>query len=563
MAAVPSAPGLTGCSRPCARDTARCLSCGRGRDRKDRAGRVRGRARRGLQGRSARQAWSRRWSSRSRRCTSCARRCSTGSSACRRLSGTALATAFGLSTGTPPDRFIVGLAVLGLLSDAAHEPLLCLVDDAHWLDRVSAQVLAFVARRLQAESVALLFATRTTSDDDPLTGLPELLLDGLSNADARELLISATPGRLDDRVAERIVAETHGNPLALLELPRTATPAELAGGFGLPATLPLPGRIEESFRQRIERLSPETHRLLLLAAADPVGDPALLRRAAALLGIRLEAAEPAEAAGLLQLGGQVRFHHPLVRSAVYRAAAPEDRRQVHRALADATDPEVDPDRRAWHRAQAAAEPDEDVASELERSADRAQARGGLAAAAAFLERAAMMTPDRHVESVGRWRRPRPSRQPAPPGPPSSCLLSPKRGRSTSFSAPSRNGCARNSRSCNDGGAMPRRSCSGPRSDLSRSTPSSRSKRTSNRWWPHCPSVAATPWCKRLRPSRQRRGRRRPTPSKLLMTGQALADHGWLRRGMPAVKHALTVFRERPTSMNKRSCKGFRWRASRP
>jgi DNA-binding CsgD family transcriptional regulator len=305
----------------------------------------------------------------------------------------ALATAFGLSSGTPPDRFIVGLAVLGLLSEAAQEPLLCLVDDAHWLDRVSAQVLAFVARRLQAEPVALLFATRTTSDEDPLRGLPELLLEGLSNADARELLVSATPGRLDDRVAERIVAETHGNPLALLELPRTSTPAELAGGFGLPATLPLPGRIEESFRQRIEQLSPETHRLLLLAAADPVGDPVLLRRAAAQLGIGVEAAEPAEAAGLLQLGGRIRFHHPLVRSAVYRAAPPEERRQVHHALADATDPEVDPDRRAWHRAQAAAEPDEDVASELERSADRAQARGGLAAAAAFLERAAMLTPE--------------------------------------------------------------------------------------------------------------------------------------------------------------------------
>ena len=424
----------------------------------------------------------------------------------------ALATAFGLSTGTPPDRFIVGLAVLGLLSDAAHEPLLCLVDDAHWLDRVSAQVLAFVARRLQAESVALLFATRTTSDDDPLAGLPELLLDGLSNADARELLITATPGRLDDRVAERIVAETHGNPLALLELPRTATPAELAGGFGLPATLPLPGRIEESFNQQIERLSPETHRLLLLAAADPVGDPALLRRAAALLGIRLEAAEPAEAVGLLQLGGQVRFHHPLVRSAVYRAAAPEDRRQVHRALADATDPEVDPDRRAWHRAQAAAEPDEDVASELERSADRAQARGGLAAAAAFLERAAMMTPE-PARRVRRALAAAEAEQAA--GAPWSSLellAVAEAGPLDELSAPSRNGCARNSRSCNDGGAMPRRSCSGPRSDLSRSTPSSRSKRTSNRWWLLCRSVAATPWCKRLRPSRQRRGRRRPTPS---------------------------------------------------
>jgi DNA-binding CsgD family transcriptional regulator len=306
----------------------------------------------------------------------------------------ALETAFGLSAGTPPDRFLVGLAVLNLLSDLAQErPVLCVIDDVQWLDRVSAQTLAFVARRVGAESVVLLFATRSVGQPDELTGVQELVLEGLPEADARELLASFVPGRLDERVRDRIIAETRGNPLALLELPRSLTPAELAGGFGLPATLPLPGRIEESFRQRIERLSPETHRLLLLAAADPVGDPLLLRRAATQLGIEVEAAEPAEAAGLLQLGGRIRFHHPLVRSAVYRAAAPEDRRQVHGALADATDPAVDPDRRAWHRAQAAAEPAEGVASELERSADRARARGGLAAAAAFLERAAMLTPE--------------------------------------------------------------------------------------------------------------------------------------------------------------------------
>jgi DNA-binding CsgD family transcriptional regulator len=304
----------------------------------------------------------------------------------------ALETAFGLSSGTPPDRFFVGLAALGLLSDMSQErPLLCSVDDAQSLDGVSAQVLAFVARRLHAEAVAVLFATREASERDALNGLPELRLEGLSNTDAQELLLSVIAGRLDEPVADRIVAETRGNPLALLELPRRSTPDELAGGFGLPATLP--GRIEESFRQRAERLPADTRSLLLLAAAEPVGDPALLWRASARLGIGSEAAAPAEADGLLKLGPQVRFRHPLVRSAIYRAASPEERRRVHYALAEATDPNVDPDRRAWHRAQATLAPDEVVAAELEHSAGRAQARGGLAAAAAFLEQAARLTPE--------------------------------------------------------------------------------------------------------------------------------------------------------------------------
>jgi DNA-binding CsgD family transcriptional regulator len=304
----------------------------------------------------------------------------------------ALETAFGLSPGAPPDRFFVGLAVLNLLSDmAAEQPLLCLIDDAQWLDRESAQALGFVARRLQAESVALIFATRDASQPDEFAGLPELLLEGLSDTDARELLASGIRGPLDRRVRDRIVAETRGNPLALLELPRGLTLAELAGGFGLPGGLPLSGRIEESFRQRIQRLPAETQRLLLVGAAEPTGDPALLLRASAQLGIGIEAAAPAVADGLLEFGAQVRFRHPLVRSAVYRASSPKDRQSVHRELAEATDPELDPDRRAWHRAQAAPGPDEGVAAELERSAGRAQARGGRAAAAAFLERAAALT----------------------------------------------------------------------------------------------------------------------------------------------------------------------------
>ena len=200
-------------------------------------------------------------------------------------------------------------------------------------------------------------------------------------------------GPLDERVRDRIVAETRGNPLALLELPRGRTPAELAGGFGLNGGPALSGRIEERFQQRLAALPPATRLLLLVAAAEPVGDPLLVWKAAAALGIDAGAAAPAADAGLVEFGAQVRFRHPLVRSAVYGAAAPEDRRRVHRALAEATDAGADPDRRAWHRAQATAGLDEDVAAELERSAARARARGGLAAGAAFHERAAELTPD--------------------------------------------------------------------------------------------------------------------------------------------------------------------------
>jgi len=306
----------------------------------------------------------------------------------------ALGTAFGLSTGEPPDRYLVGLAVLSLLADVAGErPLICVVDDAQWLDRTSAQVLAFVARRLVAESVAMVFAVRESGDGQDLTGLAEFVVHGLVDDDARALLKTVVTGPLDERLRDRIVAETHGNPLALLELPRGMTPAELAGGFGLPAVAALSGRIEDTFRRRLLPLPPVTRQLLLVAAAEPVGDPVPIWQAADQLGVEVEAAAPAVEAGLIEFGGQVRFRHPLVRSAVYRAASPQERQSVHQALADATNPDIDPDRRAWHRAQAAPALDEDVAAELERSAGRAQARGGLAAAAAFLHRAVELTPE--------------------------------------------------------------------------------------------------------------------------------------------------------------------------
>ena len=305
----------------------------------------------------------------------------------------ALLTAFGLREGeAAPNRFLAGLAVLGLLSNvAADRPLVCLVDDAQWLDRASAQALGFVARRLVADSVAVVFAAREPGDQQGLAGLPQLLVDGLGNNDARALLGSEIRWPLDEQVRDRIVTETRGNPLALLELPRGLTPAELAGGFGFPGVTSLPGRIEASFARRLAPLPVATRRLLLLAAAEPLGDPVLLWRAADWLGIKVEAADAAESEGLVEFGTQVTFRHPLVRSAIYKSASAHERREVHRALAEATDPQRDPDRRAWHFAQAAPRPDEGVASELERCAERARARGGLAAAAAFLERSAALT----------------------------------------------------------------------------------------------------------------------------------------------------------------------------
>jgi DNA-binding CsgD family transcriptional regulator len=304
----------------------------------------------------------------------------------------AVAIAFGLSAGPPPNAFLVALAVLGLLSEAAEDrPLLCLVDDAQWLDRASERVLGFVARRLLAERIAIGFATREIGD--ALAGLPELNVKPLGHRDARVLLESVLPIPVDESVLDRIVVETRGNPLALLELPRGLTSAQLAGGFGLPAAVPLSASIEESFTRRLASLPGDARRLLLVTAADPVGDTALVWRAAQRLGIPESAAETVQAEGLVEMGARVVFRHPLVRSAIYGAAGVKERHAVHQALAEATDPRIDPDRRAWHRAQTVSSPDEGIAADLERSAGRAQSRGGLAAVAAFLERAAALTPD--------------------------------------------------------------------------------------------------------------------------------------------------------------------------
>jgi len=309
----------------------------------------------------------------------------------------ALSVAFGLSAGAPPNPFLVGLAVLGLLSEAAeHQPLLVAIDDAHWLDDASARALSFVARRLSSEQIALVFATRQI--ESPLRGLPHLLVPPLGHRDARAMLESVLIAPLDETVLERIVTETRGNPLALLELPRGLSPTELAGGFGLPTTVPLSASIEKSFTKRLSALPEDARRLLLVAAADPVGEPSLVWRAAERLGIPESAADTVESEELLELGARVVVRHPLVRSAVYRAATSSERRAVHHALAEATDPEVDPDRRAWHRAKAAPKADEEVAAELEESAARAQARGGFAAAAAFLDRASALTPDESTRS---------------------------------------------------------------------------------------------------------------------------------------------------------------------
>ena len=307
---------------------------------------------------------------------------------------TALATVFGYEIGPTPDRFLVGLAALTLLAAAADQrPLLCVIDDAQWLDNASAQIVLFVARRLLAERIALVCAVRTGLGDGVLGGLPALPVTGLGDSDARALLLENLPGPVDAAVCEQLLLESHGNPLALLELPRTWNSADIAGGFGLPARQPVVSKIELSYAKRLLQLPEETQLLVLAAAAEPLGDPLLLHRAAEMLALNPTASGPAVDAGLLDVAGRVEFAHPLVRSAAYRSAAADDRYRVHRALAEATDPERDPDRRAWHRARATPAPDEDVAAELERSAGRAQARGGVAAAAAFLERAADLSPD--------------------------------------------------------------------------------------------------------------------------------------------------------------------------
>jgi DNA-binding CsgD family transcriptional regulator len=306
----------------------------------------------------------------------------------------ALATVFGLGEGPPPGRFLVGLATLTLFAEVAEEqPLVCIVDDAQWLDKASAQILGFVARRVLAERIAIVCAARTGIGDEVLAGLPELVVGALGESDARALLLENLVGPLDAAVCDQIVAESHGNPLALLELPRTWSAAELAGGFGVPESYAIAGKIEESYVRRLHQLPSDTQLLVLAATAEPLGDPVLLHTAAKTLELDMSAVDPAVDAGLLTVGQRVEFAHPLVRSSAYRSAPAQDRRRVHRALADATDAETDPDRRAWHRARATAGPAEDVAAELERSAGRAQARGGVAAAAAFLQRAVVLSVD--------------------------------------------------------------------------------------------------------------------------------------------------------------------------
>jgi DNA-binding CsgD family transcriptional regulator len=305
----------------------------------------------------------------------------------------ALRVALGLADGSTPGRFLVGLAVLSSLAEvAAKRPLVCLVDDAQWLDEASSQVLGFVGRRLLAESVLLVFAVREEPRVQLFEGLPTLTLEGLSDGDARDLLTASVSGHLDEQVRDRIIAETGGNPLGLLELPRAMSAAERAGGFALPPAATLSGHLQDLYVRRVLALPEPTRQLILLAATDPTGDATLLWRAAQTIGVTREAADAAETEKLLDVGPRVKFRHPLVRSAAQLVASPEERRAAHLAIASVTDVEHDPDRRIWHLAAAATGPDEDIAAELERSADRAQDRAGLPAAAAFLQRSAALTP---------------------------------------------------------------------------------------------------------------------------------------------------------------------------
>ncbi|MFI5592421.1 AAA family ATPase [Amycolatopsis sp. NPDC051758] len=306
----------------------------------------------------------------------------------------ALQVAFGLADGTP-EVLHVGLAALGLLTAAAQDqPLLCLIEDAQWLDGESLKAMIFLARRLATDPIAMLFAVRSgPGSGDEFDELPGLLVGGLNDEDAKSLLTTRSPFPLDEQVRDRLVAEAQGSPLALLELPR-------AGGFVPPDGSSVPSRVERGFQDRLTGLSDQARTLLTVASADPTGDPSLLWTAAGHLGLDLTlAGAEATGTGLAEFGHRVRFCHPLARSAVYRAAPAAERRLAHDALAESTDPQVAPDRRAWHRAQASASPDDDIAAELERCASRARARGGVAAAAGFLERsvALSLAPGRRIE----------------------------------------------------------------------------------------------------------------------------------------------------------------------
>jgi hypothetical protein len=304
----------------------------------------------------------------------------------------ALGSAFGLVDAAPADRFFVGLAALSLLGDAAVErPLLCVVDDAQWLDRESLESLALVGRRLYADRIALLFGLRDIPVGEPiLEGIPDIRVVGLPDEDAVGLLASLVEGPLNFQVARRIVAETQGCPLAIIELAGELSSEELSGGRPLPEPLPLGRRLEEHFLRQIRALPATTQTLLLVAAAEPLGDPRLVAEAALRLGSSLDAAEPARAEGVFVMRPEATFRHPLIRSAVYSGAALADRRRVHEALAAVSDLDRDPDRRAWHLAAAAVGTDEAVAAELEHAAERAQARGGYSAAGAFLAKAAQL-----------------------------------------------------------------------------------------------------------------------------------------------------------------------------
>ena len=423
---------------------------------------------------------------------------------------------------------------------------MCVIDDVQWLDRESAQVLSFVARRLEAEPVAMVFAVREPCDVQELGGLPELVVEGLGDEDARALLASGIPGGLDEQVRDRIVAETRGNPLALLELPRGLTATELAGGFGLLAAHALPGRIEQSYLRRLDTLPDDTRLLLLVAAAEPVGDPLLIWRAAEPLGVGAAAAASAEDAGLLTISERVMFRHPLVRSAIYRAASARDRRAVHLALADATDREADPDRRAWHLAAAAQGPDEEVALELERSAGRAQARGGFAAAAAFLQRAVALTGD-----IGAPREPGARRRPCQPGGGSvrrwlsGCWPWRRPGRPTSCSAPVWIFCAPRPRMPRAAAAMRRRCCSARPRRSSRSIPELARETYLDAW-------SAALFAGRFANSgglgdvsREARDAPRPAgdprPSDLLLDGFALLFTDGRAEAAPVLQRAATGF----------------------
>ena len=307
----------------------------------------------------------------------------------------ALGTVFGLLAGEPPDRFLVGLATLTLLAEVADDGSLSSVSSTtrsgSTRPRRRSSCSSPVDSSPSGSSSCARRGRASVTASSP--GSLPCRSHGLSDSDARTLLLENLPGPIDAAVCEQIITESHGNPLALLELPRTWNTAELAGGFGIPARQPVGSKIEQSFAKRLQLLPAETQLLVLAAAAEPLGDPLLLHRAAENLGLDPAASGPALDAGLLDVSGRVEFAHPLVRSAAYSSATADDRQRVHRALAEATDPERDPDRRAWHRARAAPAPDENVAAELERSAGRAQARGGVAAAAAFLERASALSPD--------------------------------------------------------------------------------------------------------------------------------------------------------------------------